>query len=238
MARRRRSAIEKKRQLHHSATVEAAIAHGAGLAISDQVELARNMSAWCGGLLGIVAAAAIPAAVGDPATVYGLFEVLTAVPALILGRRAWMLQRSLRVLREANDPALTDGDDELAHLRELIQSLESKAAKKVGKGALAAAQQAFGERRRVLVRRSHVEALAADAESTIGIEALSADLANCDTDVAEIDDQIRGLIMALVDLVDSDDDSRTQALAEVQEATDRVRALAQAWDELHGSVQP
>jgi hypothetical protein len=142
-----------------------------------------------------------------------------------------MLQRSLRELDETDDEAVTEGDEEMAHLRELVRSLESRPAVKVGRTALSAASRAFEERRNVLVRRGHVEALLADADPNLS-EALTADLVSCERELEEIDRQLHELMSAVAHLAASSDQSRGAALANARDAADAVKALALGFDEL------
>ena len=143
-----------------------------------------------------------------------------------------MLHRGLRELDENDDPAITDGDDEMAHLRELVRSLDNRPAKRAGRTALDAAAQGYEERRRILERRGHVEALVLDADPHLGHDALAADLASCDRELVDIETQLQGLIAAVAHLADTADLSRGLAIAKVRDAAEAVNALASAFDEL------
>ncbi|MEY2426001.1 MAG: hypothetical protein QOI61_1573 [Actinomycetota bacterium] len=231
--RRRDKSLEERRRLRREATVEAAVARGAGLDVRDQIEMARNASVWGVVVAGIAAAGLAPTAIVHPSSVWGLFEAFAAAPALVLARRAWMMQRSLRGLDDTDDAAVTEGDDEMAHLREIVRSLDSRPAKKVGRTALAAADRGFAERRNVLIRRGHVEALLADADPNLGNDALAADLESCDRELADVDHQLAELISAVAHLAASSDQSRGRAVANVRDASDAVKALALGFDELN-----
>ena len=222
--RRRPTSIEQRRRLRHEATVEAAVARAAGLNVRDQIQMARNASVWGAGLIGLAALVLMPNTIGDPSSVWGIAEAVTAVPAAVLVRRSWMLQRGLR--------ELDAGDDEMAHLRQLVRSLDSRPAIKAGREALAAAEQGFEERRRVLERRGHVEALLIDTNPQVSEEALAAGLASCNAELVEIDRQLQGLVMAVAHLASSSDQSRAAAVSHVRDAADGVNALASGFDEL------
>ena len=208
------------------------MARAAGLDVCDQVEMARNGAAWGAGIIGLAAAGIAPYAIANMASGWGLLEALTAVPTLVLARRTWMLQRGLTELRGIDDPSVTDGDDEMAHLRELVRSLDNRAAVRVGRRALSAADQGYAQRRRILERRSHVAALVADVDPHLSHEALAADLDACDRELVDIDVQIQTLIEAVAHLADSADQSRAATVASIRDASDAVNALASAIDEL------
>ncbi|MEY2417728.1 MAG: hypothetical protein QOG90_408 [Actinomycetota bacterium] len=234
MARKRSRPVAARRRLRREDTVEAAVARAAGLNVRDQLQLARNASVWGASVAAVAAACLAPSAVGNLASVWGLFEGLTIVPAGVLVRRAWMLQRGLRYLDETDDPAITVGDEGMAHLRELVKSLDSKPAIKAGKAAIAAAAQAYLERARILERRGHVEALLVDNDPGISDEELAHGLDSCNQELAAIDEQIEGLILAVAHLANSSDQSAAVALTNVRDATDSVQALASGFDELAG----
>ena len=232
--RRRSRSLQTRRILRREDTVEAAIARGAGLAVRDQLQMARNASVWGASVIGFAAACIAPAALGNTASVWGLFEAFTAVPAALLVRRAWMLQRGLRELDESDDPAITAGDEGMAHLQQLVGSLDSRPAIKRGKEALVAARQGYEERRRVLERRSHVEALLRDSDPGISEDELAKGLDSCNNELVEIDRQIEALVLAVSHLAASSDQSAAAALDRVRDATDSIQALAAGFDELSG----
>jgi hypothetical protein len=231
---RRRAPIEKRRQLNHVATVEAAIAQGARLDVLEQVKAARNLSVYGGTMTTFAALCASPGALENLASGWGVFGGIASFLGVVLFRRAYLLQKTLGLLRDEADPALFAGDDEMAHLRQLVKSLESKGAQRAGRDALAAAQQGYAERRRVFERRCHIEALLEDADPNLGMTGLAEDLVIIDRELAEIDRRMLDLIEAVVDLADSSDDSHSGVINKVRDATDEVDALAEAWDELRG----
>lgn len=230
--RRRATGLDRRRRLRHEATVEAAVARGAGLDVREQVALARNLSGWGAAVLGFAAACLAPGAIAHLASGWGVLEGVTAVPALVLGRRTWLLQRTFTHLSETDDPALTDGDDEMAHLRELVRTLGTRSAQRVGRSALAAAAKGYAERRRVLERRGHVAALLRDADPHLSHDALAADIEGCDRELADLDRQLEDLCVAVAHLADAADETRSAAIESVRGATDGVSALASALDEL------
>jgi len=142
------------------------------------------------------------------------------------------MQRSLNDLRADDDPAITGGDDEMAHLRELVHSLQGRNSIRVGKTALTAAAQGFEQRRRILERRGHVQALLDDADPHLERAALEADVKGCDEDLAKVNDQLMTLIESVAHLAASSDQSQTAAIASVRDSADAVNALASAYDEL------
>ncbi|HVT78091.1 MAG TPA: hypothetical protein VHD87_13735 [Acidimicrobiales bacterium] len=232
MGRRERLTLEQRRRLRRGETVEEAVARGQGLAVSEQMAMSRNMAVWGGGMLSFAAACFIPGASHNLASGWGMLEAVTAVPAGVLFRRAWLMQRTLRDLQDENDPGADDGDDELAHLRQLVRSLEAKNAVRVGKSAITAAQRGYAERRRILERRAHVEALLADADPHLGLAALQADLDGCNAELQTIDNHLLDLIEAVTHLAASADQSQDAAIASVRDTADAVHALASAYDEL------
>ena len=81
MARnRRRAPIEKRRQLNHVATVEAAIAQGARLDVLEQVKAARNLSVYGGTMTMIAASMGTPFAFDPPDGCVLFFEDINERP--------------------------------------------------------------------------------------------------------------------------------------------------------------
>jgi hypothetical protein len=213
-------------------TVEAAVARGSGLDIRNQITRARNGALWGSAVLGLAAAVLLPGAIGDATSGYGILEALAAIPLGVVSHRAWMLQRSLASLGDDDDEGLTEGDEELARLHDLVDLLQTRSAVRSGRTAIAAARQAYDDRRHLYERRGHIDALLSETRTESARTVLTTELETCTRDLANLDAQVEGLVAAVAHLADASESSHTTAPRRVQDATDAVTALAAAIEEI------
>ena len=225
--------LERRRKLRRDMTVEAALARTLGLDVRDQIDKSRKRARWIASGLGALAAFWIPAFFGGGDAALGgvILEAFTVIPMLAMARRAWHLRHAMRALDDEEEPMLTDGDDELARLQELIRCMPTRSAKRAGNAAVAAARQAYKDRRRHFERRHQLVELSEEM-SDAARTALEREAAACEADIAALNAQLDGLIASVAHLSQVSGRPRTAAIGRVRDATDAVNALAEAMEEL------
>ena len=232
---RRVSSTERRQKARRDVAVEGALARSSGVDVRREVARSRNAAAWISAGLGALAALIIPAFFGGGDAVLGatIIEAGTVPPLIATARRAWRLHHAVREIdRGAFAVDVPESQDELDRLRALVRSMPTRASKRAGASAVAAARQAYEDRRRHLERRAQLVALGKEAGSVAARKAVSQEVAACDADIAALDAQLDGLVAAVAHLSEVTGQSRSTAISRVRDATDSVSALAAAVDEV------